>query len=96
MYGGSGSGYPPPIFEDLWYFPVPPPLQVRPAFSCLQNVPCLAGVSVVLGWASAGVTLALLLCVSSPAGCVVGDGGDDDGGDGDDVVTAAAAAAAAA
>ena len=69
MYGGSGRNSDGSIvvFEDLWYFPVPESLQVKRKFSCLSDVPCLVGVSIVLGWGSAGVTLAFLLLVSSPA-----------------------------
>ncbi len=66
MYAGSGSSG--IVYEDLWYFPVPPSLQVKRSFACLQNVPCLVGVSIVLGWASAGVTLSLLLALSSAGG----------------------------
>jgi hypothetical protein len=69
MYGGSGRSADGKVvvFEDLWYFSVPASLQVQRKYSCLSDVPCLAGVSVVLGWVSAGVTLSLLLFVSSPA-----------------------------
>jgi hypothetical protein len=68
-YGGSGrqADGSVEVFEDLWFFPVPPALQVQPAFSCLKDIPCLVGLSIVLGWASSGVTLSLLLLVSSPA-----------------------------
>lgn len=69
MYGGSSRQADGSIevLEDLWYFPVPPALQVKRMYSCLKDVPCLVGVSIVLGWASGGVTLSLLLLVSSPA-----------------------------
>ncbi len=69
MYGGSGrnSDGSVVVFEDLWYFSVPESLQIKRKFSCLNDVPCLVGVSIVLGWGSAGVTLAFLLLVSSPA-----------------------------
>lgn len=69
MYGGSGKSASGAIevYEDLWFFPVPPSLQVKQNFACLKDVPCLVGVSIILGWASGGITLALLLFVSSPA-----------------------------
>jgi hypothetical protein len=69
MYGGSGrdAGNNVTVFEDLSYFAVPDALKVQRSTSCLQRLPCLVGVSIVLGWASGGVALSTLLLLSSPA-----------------------------
>ncbi len=68
-YGGSGRSASGAIevYEDLWFFPIPPAYQVKQKYQCLKDVPCLVGVSIVLGWASGGVTLSILLLLSSPA-----------------------------
>jgi hypothetical protein len=69
MYGGSGrdAAGKVTVFEDLSYFAVPDALKVQRRQSCLQRLPCLIGVSIVLGWASGGVALSTLLLLSSPA-----------------------------
>jgi hypothetical protein len=69
MYGGSGRDAlgKVTVFEDLSYFAVPGALKVQRSKSCLQHLPCLVGVSIVLGWASGSVALSTLLLLSSPA-----------------------------
>jgi hypothetical protein len=69
MYGGSGrdAAGSVVVFEDLWYFRVPSSLQVQREMTCFQHLPCLVGVSIVLGWASGGITLSALLVLTSPA-----------------------------